>query len=103
MHLFRQDKSSRSQDYCDAVLLIKLDLKSFYVGAIAGVCLKCSGICQLYFARKGLRMDRLEKFFDYTLRYALEPGLNWVIAHPIISVIVVFVLVYWSVRGYRML
>jgi len=48
-------------------------------------------------------MDRLEKLFDYTLRYALEPGLNWVIAHPIVSVIVVFVLVYWSVRGYRML
>jgi hypothetical protein len=22
-------------------------------------------------------MDRLEKLFDYTLRYALEPGLNW--------------------------
>jgi len=48
-------------------------------------------------------MDRVEKLFDMVLRYVLEPGLNWVIHHPIVSVVVVFVLVYWSVRGYRML
>ena len=48
-------------------------------------------------------MDRLSKFFDLSLRYALEPGLNWVLEHPIISVVVVVGLVYWSVRGYRLL
>jgi hypothetical protein len=48
-------------------------------------------------------MDRLSKLFDYALKYMLEPGLNWVIDHPIISLIGVFVLVYWSVRGYRMI
>jgi hypothetical protein len=48
-------------------------------------------------------MDRLNKFFDLTLRYALEPGLNWVLEHPIISVVVVVALVYWSVRGYRIM
>ena len=48
-------------------------------------------------------MDRLGKLFDLSLRYALEPGLNWVLEHPIVSVVVVVVLVYWSVRGYRML
>jgi len=48
-------------------------------------------------------MDRIEKYFDLTMRYALEPGVNWVIDHPILSVLVVVALVYWSVRGYRML
>jgi len=55
-------------------------------------------------SKKGaLDMDRLNKFFDLSLRYALEPGLNWVLEHPIISVVVVVALVYWSVRGYRIL
>jgi hypothetical protein len=48
-------------------------------------------------------MDRIDKYFDLTMRYALEPGVNWVIDHPIVSVLVVVALVYWSVRGYRML
>jgi hypothetical protein len=48
-------------------------------------------------------MDRLNKFLDLTMRYALEPGLNWVLEHPVISVVVVIALVYWSVRGYRIL
>jgi hypothetical protein len=48
-------------------------------------------------------MDRLGKFFDLSLRYVFEPGLNWVLEHPIISVVVVVALVYWSVRGYRIL
>lgn len=48
-------------------------------------------------------MDRINKFFDLSLRYVLEPSLNWVLEHPIISVVVVVVLVYWSVRGYRIL
>jgi hypothetical protein len=55
-------------------------------------------------AKKGARdMERLNKFFDLSLRYVLEPGLNWVLEHPIISVVVVVALVYWSVRGYRIL
>jgi len=48
-------------------------------------------------------MERLNNFFDLSLRYVLEQGLNWVLEHPIISVVVVVALVYWSVRGYRIL
>ena len=48
-------------------------------------------------------MDRINKAFDLMLRYVFEPGLNWVLEHPFISVVVVVVLVYWSVRGYRIL
>ncbi len=48
-------------------------------------------------------MDRINKYFDLTMRYVLEPGVNWVIDHPILSVVVVVALVYWSVRGYRMI
>jgi hypothetical protein len=55
------------------------------------------------FKKGAPNMDRLNKFFDLTLRYALEPGLNWVLEHPVISVVVVVGLVYWSVRGYRIL
>ncbi|MGH8545219.1 MAG: hypothetical protein ACREX3_16665 [Gammaproteobacteria bacterium] len=48
-------------------------------------------------------MNQLERVFDLSVRYVFEPGLEWVINHPIISVVVVIGLVYWSVRGYRML
>jgi hypothetical protein len=48
-------------------------------------------------------MRSIEKFFDLCLRYVFEPGLNWVIDHPAVSVIVVVALVYWAVRGYRMI
>jgi hypothetical protein len=48
-------------------------------------------------------MDRFERIFDLSVRYVFEPGLEWVIDHPIISVLVVVALVYWSVRGYRIL
>jgi hypothetical protein len=48
-------------------------------------------------------MDRIENFFDVAMRYVFEPGLNWVLQHPIVSVVVVVALVYWSVRGYRMM
>lgn len=48
-------------------------------------------------------MDRLEKLFDYVSRYAFEPALQWAIEHPIISLGAVALLVYWSVRGYRMI
>ena len=60
-------------------------------------------VTRLSGSKKGALMERLNKFFNLTLRYVLEPGLNWVLEHPIISVVVVVVLVYWSVRGYRIL
>lgn len=48
-------------------------------------------------------MNQLERLFDLSLRHVFEPGLNWVIDHPIISVMVVAVMIYFSVRNYRML
>jgi len=48
-------------------------------------------------------MDYLNKGIDYVLRHLFEPGLAWVLNHPLISVVVVGVLIYWAVRGYRML
>ena len=48
-------------------------------------------------------MDEISKLIDLGLSYVFEPGLNWVLEHPIISLLVVVGLVYWSARGYRML
>jgi len=48
-------------------------------------------------------MRSIEKFFDLSLRYVFEPGLDWVIDHPAITVVAVVGLVYWAVRGYRMI
>jgi hypothetical protein len=48
-------------------------------------------------------MYQIERFFDLMSRHVFVPALDWVIAHPIISVVVVVVLVYWAARGYRML
>ena len=48
-------------------------------------------------------MDKLGKVFDYSLKYVFEPALHWVINHPIISVVVVVVLIFFAVRNYRML
>ena len=48
-------------------------------------------------------MNQISRLIDLGLRYVFEPGLNWVIDHPIISVLIVVGLVYWSARGYRML
>ena len=48
-------------------------------------------------------MDRLSRLLDLTLSYVLEPGVNWVIDHPIISVLTVVAIMFWSMRGYRML
>ena len=47
-------------------------------------------------------MHYLEKGFNLSVRYVFEPGLYWVIDHPAIAVVVVVGLVYWAVRGYRM-
>jgi hypothetical protein len=48
-------------------------------------------------------MNHLERLYNLSLRYVFEPGLNWVIDHPIVSVAVVAALIYFSVRNYRML
>jgi hypothetical protein len=48
-------------------------------------------------------MDYIDRLFGFLLRYIFEPGLNWVLDHPIISVVAVIGLVYWAVRGYRMI
>jgi hypothetical protein len=47
-------------------------------------------------------MSQIDRLFDLGLRYVFEPGLDWVLDHPIVSVVAVVLLVYWSVRGYRM-
>jgi hypothetical protein len=43
------------------------------------------------------------RIIDYALYNVFEPTLNWVLSHPIISVLGVVALVYFSVRNYRML
>jgi hypothetical protein len=48
-------------------------------------------------------VSQFGRLFNLGLRYVFEPGLDWVLDHPIVSVAVVAVLVYWSVRGYRMI
>ncbi len=48
-------------------------------------------------------MDTISKLLDLVLSYLLEPSLNWVLDHPVVSLLVVLGLVVWSVRGYRML
>lgn len=48
-------------------------------------------------------MDFLSRSFDVVSRQVFEPALIWVINHPFISLIVVFAIVYTSVRNYRML
>jgi hypothetical protein len=50
-----------------------------------------------------LSMDHFNRLLDLTMRHVFEPGLNWVLNHPIISVVVIAVLIYFSVRNYRML
>jgi hypothetical protein len=42
-------------------------------------------------------------FIDYVSYNIFEPALGWVLNHPIISVIAVFALIFFSVRNYRML
>ena len=52
---------------------------------------------------RGTIMDLLSQYFELISRHALEPSLAWVINHPIVSLVVVFVAVWVSVRNYRML
>lgn len=46
-------------------------------------------------------MKHIEKIFDFLMRNILEPSLQWVIDHPIVTVAAVVALIYWAVRGYR--
>lgn len=45
----------------------------------------------------------MSRAIDYIVQNIFEPSLNWVLNHPIISVIAVAALIFFSVRNYRML
>lgn len=45
----------------------------------------------------------MTRFIDYMVYNVFEPSLNWVLSHPIISVLAVGALIFFSVRNYRML
>lgn len=48
-------------------------------------------------------MDAIGRVTDLVMRRVLEPGMYWVIDHPIVTVLAVGALVYWAMRGYRIL
>jgi hypothetical protein len=43
------------------------------------------------------------RFIDYIVGNLFEPALAWVLNHPIISVVAIGALIFFSVRNYRML
>ena len=45
----------------------------------------------------------MSRFIDYMLQNVVEPSLNWVLQHPIISVVVVGLLIFFAARNYKML
>jgi hypothetical protein len=45
----------------------------------------------------------MDRGVDYIIQSIFEPALNWVLDHPIISVLAVGALIFFSVRNYRML
>ena len=45
----------------------------------------------------------MDRFIEYIIHNILNPSFAWVLNHPIISVVVVGALIYFSVRNYRML
>jgi hypothetical protein len=45
----------------------------------------------------------MDRAIDYVLNNFFEPALGWVLNHPIISVLAVGALIFFSVRNYRML
>jgi hypothetical protein len=71
--------------------------------APADFCFSCrrrSGIKDRF--RADRRQD-VTRFIDYMVYNVFEPSLNWVLSHPIISVLAVGALIFFSVRNYRML
>jgi len=48
-------------------------------------------------------LDRFTESFQLTSRTIFEPALNWVLHHPILSVLAVFIVLFFSIRNYRML
>jgi hypothetical protein len=45
----------------------------------------------------------MSRFVDYVMINMFEPALAWVLNHPIVSTLAVALLIYVSVRNYRML
>jgi len=45
----------------------------------------------------------MSRFIDYMLQNVLEPSLNWVLHHPVISVVAVGLLIFFAARNYKML
>ena len=45
----------------------------------------------------------MDKFIEYIIHDIMNPSFAWVLNHPIISVVVVVALIYFSTRNYRML
>jgi len=48
-------------------------------------------------------VDTFADWFGLTIRNVFEPALNWVLQHPIICVAMVFAVLFFSIRNYRML
>lgn len=45
----------------------------------------------------------MSKFIDQIVTNVFEPVLGWVLNHPLLSVLAVGALIFFSVRNYRML
>ncbi len=45
----------------------------------------------------------MSRFIDYVSNNVFEPALGWALNHPILSVLAIGALIFFSVRNYRML
>lgn len=45
----------------------------------------------------------MSRFLDQVMMNVFEPALSWVLQHPIVSGVAVLLLIYVSVRNYRMM
>ncbi|HWP57255.1 MAG TPA: hypothetical protein VNL14_05160 [Candidatus Acidoferrales bacterium] len=43
----------------------------------------------------------MRKLFDYLMDHVLDPALQWILEHPIITVLVITVLVWWVGQAYK--
>jgi len=48
-------------------------------------------------------MEQFSRYLGWFAQHVLDPTLVWVLNHPIVSLVVIFIAVYVSVRNYRML